>query len=81
MLDYKEAMNRKDPREYYALTQIPVDFVRILLENVQNFIVNHVEKIPELTIEDIIGTANIEALSLRALAYILILRYVGNVFV
>ena len=81
MLDHNAAMERNDAREYYALTRLPGDWLRIFVENLENYIVNNLEKIPELTIKDIIGTEKIETLSLRAIAYILVLRYVERIFV
>ena len=48
MVDYKAAIKREDSREYYALTQIPEDFFRIFVENLQNYILNHLTKLPNL---------------------------------
>ena len=48
MVDYKAAIQREDSREYYALTQIPEDFFRIFVENLQNYILNHLTKLPNL---------------------------------
>ena len=74
MVDYRAAMKREDSREYYALTQIPEDFFRIFVENLQNYVVNHLEKLPDLTLEDVFGTDKLEELALKNLVYIIILR-------
>merc|ERR1711990_177262 len=74
MVDYRAAMKRQDSREYYALTQIPEDFFRIFVENLQNYIVNHMEKLPDLTLKDVFGTDKLEELALKNLVYIIILR-------
>ena len=74
MVDFKQEMKRADSREYYSLTQLPEDFLRIFLENTENYIVNHLEKLGDLTVEDIMGTNQLETLSLKSAMYILILR-------
>ena len=76
MVDYKEVMKRADSREYYALTQIPADFFRIFVENVQNYAINHLTKVPDLTLKDVFDTDKLEELELKNLIFIVILRYV-----
>ena len=52
----------ENSREYYALTQIPEEFFRIFVENLQNYIVNHMKKLPDLTLKEVFGTDKLKEL-------------------
>ena len=68
-------MSRKDSREYYSLTQLPEDIFHMIIENVQNYIVNHLTQVGDMTLQDFLGTAQLETLTLKNAVYVMVLRY------
>ena len=71
-------MTREDSREYYSLVQLPEDIFRIIVENVQNYVLNHATKLGNLTLEDFWGTDKLETLTLKNALYVIVLRYFNN---
>ena len=68
-------MSRQDSREYYSLIQLPEDIFHILIENVENYIVNHASKVSDMTLKDFLGTDQIETLTMKNALYVIVLRY------
>ena len=74
MINVKQALSRNDSREYYSLIEIPEQALTIIIENAENYIWNHIEKLPDLTIEDVLATDQIEKLTMKDFLYIMMLR-------
>jgi len=55
---------------------IPEEFIRVFIENLENYLVNHIEKVSDVTVKDIIGPYKVEDLTIKDVMYILVLRYV-----
>lgn len=75
MTNYKQAIGRQDSREYYALSEVPESLFRIVVENAQNYALNHLQQLGKSTLSDFFGTDSIESLTLEKAIYIMILRY------
>lgn len=54
---------------------IPEEFIRVRIENLENYLMNHTEKLGDVTVKDIIGTENLEDFAMKDVMYILVLRY------
>ena len=74
MVDFKQEMTRDDAREYYSLMNIPEEAIKVFIENVENYVVNHIEKAGDVTVSDIIGTDKVEDLTMKDVMYIRVLR-------
>ena len=75
LVDIKQALLRNDTREYYSIVELPEKAFTILIENLENYVYNHIEKMGDLTIEDVLATDKIETLSVKDFLYIMIFRY------
>ena len=76
MTDFDEAMKTNDAREYYAIFEIPTKLYQILVENLENWTINFVVGLGDWTIKDIFDSSDIFNLSLKTLAYIMMLRFI-----